>query len=54
MENTLLKGKLADNAVHTHMLMEEVQSLKEVETIGEYMTVLLSGGPDSRDLTPQK
>jgi hypothetical protein len=51
VENMRPRRKLAGNTAHNRMLMEEVQSVKD---IGASMAALLSSEPDSRYLTPQE
>ena len=50
VENTILRGKVADNDVQTRLLEAKVQSLKG---IGASMADLLGNRPDSHDATSQ-
>ena len=54
VENSLLKGKLADSDLRTRKLEEEVQSMKDMKSMATSMAALLGGESAASDVTSEE
>ena len=54
VENSLLKGQLADSDIRTRKLEEEVRAMKEMSNMAASMAALLSGNSSTADINSEE